>query len=198
MATGAKRQRNPSNWCVKLLPYLILCIICVALIFFLTQSKCQTSNLVKYVSIANVSEEHQLMIFEKFVSLRAQTCQNYFDDGLAESGYFFIDPDLEGPLAPFLVFCNAETSKKSKIKIKSILILFCFSDATEISHDKEGKHDIHNCNGTACFQLSLNYSTGLDKIAALTKYSESCSQEIKVNFKTTRLKSLQSITARKG
>ena len=37
-----------------------------------------------------------------------QTCQDYFDDGIMESGNYTIDPDLEGPITSFMVYCDFE------------------------------------------------------------------------------------------
>ena len=53
-----------------------------------------------------------LKALEKYLSLRAETCQSYFDHGLNQSQDLFIDPDFIGPVMPFLVLCNALSSKK--------------------------------------------------------------------------------------
>ena len=51
-------------------------------------------------------QKAQLVI--KSPRLVYQTCQDYFDDGIMESGNFTIDPDLEGPISSFMVYCDFE------------------------------------------------------------------------------------------
>ena len=51
-------------------------------------------------------QKAQLVI--KSPRLVYQTCQDYFDDGIMESGNYTIDPDLEGPITSFMVYCDFE------------------------------------------------------------------------------------------
>ena len=82
------------------------------------------------------------------------------------SGNYVIDPDGEGGLAPFTVFCDM--TDKSGVGV------------TVISHDSESRTHVSGCNPSGCYSRDIHYTgASLSQLARLTKVSSHCEQFIK-------------------
>ena len=85
------------------------------------------------------------------------------------SGNFIIDPDGQGGVTPFSVYCDM--SDKGGVGV------------TVISHDSESRTHVGNipgCGGRGCYRKDVHY-TGVSsaQLAALTRVSQNCEQFIK-------------------
>ena len=82
------------------------------------------------------------------------------------SGNYVIDPDGEGGLAPFTVFCDM--IDKSGIGV------------TVISHDSESRTHVSVCDSPGCYSRDIHYTgASLSQLASLTRVSSQCEQFIK-------------------
>ena len=82
------------------------------------------------------------------------------------SGNYVIDPDGEGGLAPFTVFC--EMTDKSGVGV------------TVVSHDSESRTHVSGCEPSGCYSRDIHYTgASLSQLASLTKVSSHCEQFIK-------------------
>ena len=82
------------------------------------------------------------------------------------SGNYVIDPDGEGGLAPFTVFCDM--TDKSGVGV------------TVISHDSESRTHVSGCESDGCYSRNIHYTgASLSQLARLTKVSSQCEQFIK-------------------
>ena len=82
------------------------------------------------------------------------------------SGNYVIDPDGEGGLAPFTVFCDM--TDKSGVGV------------TVISHDSESRTHVDGCEVRGCYSRDIHYSgASLSQLASLTRVSSQCEQFIK-------------------
>ena len=82
------------------------------------------------------------------------------------SGNYVIDPDGEGGLAPFTVFCDM--TDKSGVGL------------TVISHDSESRTHVYGCDPTGCYSCDIHYTgASLSQLASLTRVSSQCEQFIK-------------------
>ena len=82
------------------------------------------------------------------------------------SGNYVIDPDGEGGLAPFTVFC--EMTDKSGVGV------------TVISHDSENRTYVKGCEDLGCYSRDIHYTgASLSQLASLTRVSSHCEQFIK-------------------
>ena len=82
------------------------------------------------------------------------------------SGNYVIDPDREGGLAPFTVFCDM--TDKSGVGV------------TVISHDSETRTHVSGCEPSGCYSRDIHYTgASLSQLARLTKVSSHCEQFIK-------------------
>ena len=82
------------------------------------------------------------------------------------SGNYVIDPDGEGGLAPFTVFCDM--TDKSRVGV------------TVISHDSESRTHVYGCDPSGCYSRDIHYTgASLSQLASLTKVSSQCEQFIK-------------------
>ena len=82
------------------------------------------------------------------------------------SGNYVIDPDGEGGLAPFTVFCDM--TDKSGVGV------------TVISHDSESRTHVHGCESKGCYSRDIHYTgASLSQLASLTRVSSHCEQFIK-------------------
>ena len=82
------------------------------------------------------------------------------------SGNYVIDPDGEGGLAPFTVFCDM--TDKSGVGV------------TVISHDSESRTHVSGCESNGCYSRNIHYTgASLSQLARLTKVSSQCEQFIK-------------------
>ena len=82
------------------------------------------------------------------------------------SGNYVIDPDGEGGLAPFTVFCDM--TDKSGVGV------------TVISHDSESRTHVKGCEDQGCYSRDIHYKgASLSQLASLTRLSSQCEQFIK-------------------
>ena len=82
------------------------------------------------------------------------------------SGNYVIDPDGEGGLAPFTVFCDM--TDKSGVGV------------TVISHDSESRTHVDGCENQGCYSRDIHYTgASLSQLASLTRVSSQCEQFIK-------------------
>ena len=82
------------------------------------------------------------------------------------SGNYVIDPDGEGGLAPFRVFCDM--TDKSRVGV------------TVISHDSESRTHVKGCEPTGCYSRDIHYTgASLSQLASLTRVSSQCEQFVK-------------------
>ena len=82
------------------------------------------------------------------------------------SGNYVIDPDGEGGLAPFTVFCDM--ADKSGVGV------------TVISHDSESRTHVKGCEDPGCYSRDIHYTgASLSQLASLTRVSSQCEQFIK-------------------
>ena len=82
------------------------------------------------------------------------------------SGNYVIDPDGEGGLAPFTVFCDM--TDKSGVGV------------TVISHDSESRTHVDGCENAGCYSRNIHYTgASLSQLASLTRVSSQCEQFIK-------------------
>ena len=81
-------------------------------------------------------------------------------------GNYVIDPDGEGGLAPFTVFCDM--TDKSGVGV------------TVISHNSESRTHVSVCNPSGCYSRDIHYTgASLSQLASLTRVSSQCEQFIK-------------------
>ena len=82
------------------------------------------------------------------------------------SGNYVIDPDGEGGLAPFTVFCDM--TDKSGVGV------------TVISHDSESRTHVRGCENQGCYSSDIHYKgASLSQLASLTRVSSHCEQFVK-------------------
>ena len=82
------------------------------------------------------------------------------------SGNYVIDPDGEGSLAPFTVFCDM--IDRSGVGV------------TVIGHDSESRTHVYGCDPSGCYSRNIHYTgASLSQLARLTKVSSHCEQFIK-------------------
>jgi len=82
------------------------------------------------------------------------------------SGNYVIDPDGEGGLAPFTVFCDM--TDKNGVGV------------TVISHDSESRTHVQGCEPAGCYSRDIHYTgASLSQLASLTRVSSQCDQFIK-------------------
>ena len=82
------------------------------------------------------------------------------------SGNYVIDPDGEGGLAPFTVFCDM--TDKSGVGV------------TVISHDSESRTHVKGCEEQGSYSREIHYKgASLSQLASLTRVSSQCKQFIK-------------------
>ena len=90
------------------------------------------------------------------------------------SGNYVIDPDGEGGLAPFTVFCDM--TDKSGVGV------------TVISHDSESRTHVHGCESKGCYSRDIHYTgASLSQLASLTRVSSQCEQFIKYECYNARV-----------
>ena len=82
------------------------------------------------------------------------------------SGNYVIDPDGEGGVTPFRVFC--EMADKSGVGV------------TVISHDSESRTHVSGCESKGCYSRNIYYTgASLSQLARLTRVSLHCEQFVK-------------------
>ena len=97
---------------------------------------------------------------------RAASCSVIKKYVSSVSGNYVIDPDGEGGLAPFTVFCDM--TDKSGVGV------------TVISHDSESRTHVRGCEDQGCYSRDIHYTrASLSQLASLTRVSSQCEQFIK-------------------
>ena len=82
------------------------------------------------------------------------------------NGNYVIDPDGEGGLAPFTVYCDM--TDKNGVGV------------TVISHDSESRTHVKGCEPQGCYSRDIHYTgASLSQLASLTSVSSQCEQFIK-------------------
>ena len=102
----------------------------------------------------------------KITTVVATSCSVIKKYASSVSGNYVIDPDGEGGLAPFTVFCDM--TDKSGVGV------------TVISHDSESRTHVSGCNPSGCYSRDIHYTgASLSQLASLTRVSSHCEQFIK-------------------
>ena len=97
-------------------------------------------------------------------------------DPTAKSGYYDIDPDGEGDLASFSVYCDM--TAKNGVGV------------TVISHDSENAMWVNKCKKARCYSRVIHYNgASVSQLASLSNVSSHCEQFIK--YKCLRSKLLK-------
>ena len=115
---------------------------------------CKATNAVSsiHASVQVKSKSPSCSVIRKYVS--------------SSSGNYVIDPDGEGGLAPFTVYCDM--SDKNGVGV------------TVISHDSESRTLVDGYNAHGSYSRSIHYSgASLTQLASLTEVSLHCEQFIK-------------------
>ena len=98
--------------------------------------------------------------------VRAASCSVIKKYVNSVSGNYVIDPDGEGGLAPFTVFCDM--TDKSRVGV------------TVISHNSESRTHVSGCDSAGCYSRDIHYTgASLSQLASLTRVSSQCEQFIK-------------------
>ena len=104
---------------------------------------------------------------------RAASCSVIKKYVSSVSGNYVIDPDGEGGLAPFTVFCDM--TDKSGVGV------------TVISHDSESRTHVDGCENQGCYSRDIRYTgASLSQLASLTRVSSHCEQFIKYECYASR------------
>ena len=84
---------------------------------------------------------------------------------IAKSGHYVIDPDEEGMLAPFTVYCNMTDMNGVGV--------------TVISHDSENRTRVKGYESPGSYSRDIHYTgVSLSQLASLTAVSLRCEQFI--------------------
>ena len=117
---------------------------------------CRASNVLATI-------EAKVKISSPFVVTSCSVIKKYVS---SVSGNYVLDPDGEGGLAPFTVFCDM--TDKSGVGV------------TVISHDSESRTHVSGCDPSGCYSRDIRYTgASLSQLASLTKVSSHCEQFIK-------------------
>ena len=82
------------------------------------------------------------------------------------TGTYVIDPDGEGGLPPFTVYCDMDG--KNGVGV------------TVISHDSESRTHVQGCEDRGCYSRDIRYTgASVSQLASLTRVSSHCEQFIK-------------------
>ena len=82
------------------------------------------------------------------------------------SGNYVIDPDDEGGLAPFTVYCDMSDKNGTGV--------------TVISHDSESRTHVKGCEAKGCYSRDIHYmGVSMSQLGSLTRISSHCEQFIK-------------------
>ena len=98
--------------------------------------------------------------------IQATSCSIIRKHVSSVSGNYAIDPDGEGGLAPFTVYCDM--TDKNRVGV------------TVISHDSEGRTHVQGCENPGCYSQDIHYTgASLSQLASVTRVSAHCEQFIK-------------------
>jgi len=126
---------------------------------------CKATNALSSIqaSVQVKSESSSCSVIRKYVS--------------SSSGNYVIDPDGEGGLAPFTVYCDM--SDKNGVGV------------TVVSHDSESRTLVDGYDNGGLYSRSIHYSgASLSQLASLTNASSNCEQFIKYECYHSQLRVL--------
>nr|XP_006124808.1 contactin-associated protein-like 5 [Pelodiscus sinensis] len=103
-------------------------------------------------------------------SIYEQSCEAYRHKGKT-SGFFHIDADGSGPLAPFRVFCNITED----------------TIWTAVQHNNTELTRARGAGPEKPYAMFFNYSSNMDQIEAMISSAEYCEQEVAYHCKKSRL-----------
>lgn len=100
------------------------------------------------------------------ITVKPTSCSVLRKYATTRSGNYVIDPDGEGPLAPFTVYCDM--SDKNGVGV------------TVISHDSESRTLVTGYGPPGSYSRDIHYTgASLSQLASLTRVSPHCEQHIK-------------------
>uniref|UniRef100_F1RXZ0 Contactin associated protein family member 5 n=1 Tax=Sus scrofa TaxID=9823 RepID=F1RXZ0_PIG len=103
-------------------------------------------------------------------SLYEQSCEVYRHQGNT-AGFFYIDSDGSGPLAPFQVYCNITEDKIW----------------TSVQHNHMELTHVRGASAEKPYSMVLDYKGSLEQLTAVIDGSEHCEQEVAYHCKRSRL-----------
>ncbi|EPY75923.1 hypothetical protein CB1_001533063 [Camelus ferus] len=103
-------------------------------------------------------------------SVYEQSCEAYRHQGNT-AGFFYIDSDGSGPLAPFRVYCNV-TEDKIWTSVQH--------NSTELTH-------VRGADTQKPYSMALDYGGSLEQLEAVIDGSEHCEQEVSYHCRRSRL-----------
>nr|XP_056717364.1 contactin-associated protein-like 5 [Euleptes europaea] len=103
-------------------------------------------------------------------SIYERSCEAYRQQGKI-SGFFHIDSDASGSLAPLLVYCNITEDKIW----------------TVIQHNNTGLTQVHGADAGKPYTLNFNYNSSMEQLEAMINSAEYCEQEAAYHCKKSRL-----------
>ncbi|KAL9968867.1 hypothetical protein ACROYT_G021009 [Oculina patagonica] len=118
-------------------------------------------------SIDNLIEQQLADLVAENASCKAKTCSHLKNlDPSAKNGSYIIDPDGEGGLEPFTVYCDM--SDKNGVGV------------TVISHDSESRTHVQGYEDPGSYSRDIHYTgASLSQLASLASVSPHCEQFIK-------------------
>ncbi|KAL9968869.1 hypothetical protein ACROYT_G021011 [Oculina patagonica] len=118
-------------------------------------------------SIDNLIEQQLADLVAEDASCKAKTCSHLKTlDPSATNGSYIIDPDGEGGLEPFTVYCDM--SGKNGVGV------------TVISHDSESRTHVQGYEAPGSYSRDIHYTgASLSQLASLISVSPHCEQFIK-------------------
>ncbi|XP_058520148.1 contactin-associated protein-like 5 [Ochotona princeps] len=102
-------------------------------------------------------------------SIYEQSCEVYRHQGNT-AGFFYIDSDGSGPLAPLQVYCNITEDKIW----------------TTVQHNAELTH-VRGSSPEKSYTLTLDYGGSMEQLVALIDSSEHCEQEVAYHCRRSHL-----------
>ena len=95
-------------------------------------------------------------------------------DPTAKSGYYDIDPDGEGDLAPFSAFCDRTDKNGIGVPV--------------IGHDSENRTHVEGFENPGSYSRVIHYKgASLSQLANLTRISSHCEQFIKYDCRKSKM-----------
>ncbi|XP_060117889.1 contactin-associated protein-like 5 [Heteronotia binoei] len=103
-------------------------------------------------------------------SIYERSCEAYRHQGKM-SGFFHIDSDASGSLAPLLVYCNITEDKTW----------------TVVQHNNTGLTEVQGANPGKPYTLNFNYNSSIEQLETMINSAEYCEQEAAYHCKKSRL-----------
>uniref|UniRef100_H2YD60 Fibrinogen C-terminal domain-containing protein n=1 Tax=Ciona savignyi TaxID=51511 RepID=H2YD60_CIOSA len=94
--------------------------------------------------------------------------------GYTESGHAMIDPDGQGGVKPFMVYCDMHSDPSTGI--------------TVVENELQPNMTIQGCNGQGCLSVDVTYKGAtMEQIEALMSISIACEQKIRYDCQDSKL-----------